>query len=202
MKSIFNPLGEGSSGLNIGACVIAGNCSLQFVYTGGDPRGGGGGIDAFKNAANNLAKKKFKPKCLADFGKLGVTGDQVHQAAAAANFLNGIGSTVSLASLYQSSPVPSVRQAGRSATGTVGSFFANNPGTVALSQLGGNDIYLNPGLIDPSNYYQTLGTVLHEVLHNVSGLTDQGVGGLQDLLGLKQQDVTDNVTQKLIKDCF
>ncbi len=65
LKSIFNPLGEGSSGLNIGACVIAGNCSLQFVYTGGDPRGGGGGGADQKAKLKELLKN---PDCAALLG--------------------------------------------------------------------------------------------------------------------------------------
>jgi len=83
--------------------------------------------------------------------------------------------------------------------GTVGSFFASNPGAVAVSQLGGSNIYVNPGLISPSNYFQNLGTAFHEVVHNVSGLTDSDI---QRALGLGESPITNNITQKLIKDCF
>jgi hypothetical protein len=70
---------------------------------------------------------------------------------------------------------------------------------VALAQLGGNNIYLNSSLINPNNYYQNIGTLLHELLHNITGITDQD---LQGDLGLSQSSVSNNITQKLIKDCF
>jgi hypothetical protein len=81
---------------------------------------------------------------------------------------------------------------------TIGQFQAQNPGTVAQSQLNGNTVYINPSLINPGNFYQNLGTMLHEILHNVTGLTD---GDIQSALGLGG-GVSNNITQRLIKDCF
>jgi len=40
--------------------------------------------------------------------------------------------------------------------------------------------------------------MLHEILHNVTGLTD---GDIQSALGLGG-GVSNNITQRLIKDCF
>jgi hypothetical protein len=119
-------------------------------------------------------------------------------AAQAANVLNGVGSTVPLSSLYATSPVPGVPQAGATAIGTVGDKLSQ-PGVVAVSQLGGPNIYANPALINPTNYFQNLGTAAREVLHNVSGLTDPDI---QRALALNVNAPSDNITQKLIKDCF
>jgi len=55
------------------------------------------------------------------------------------------------------------------------------------------------GLIDPNNYYQDISIVLHEVLHNVTGMTDDMI---QSALGLSTNAVSDNITQRLLKDCF
>jgi RHS repeat-associated protein len=160
---------------------------------------------AFQSDAKAIANKtSFKPACDSDFAALGVTDDQVQAAASAAVFLNGIGSDVPLSSLYETSPVASVRQAGSTLTGTVGSAIVS-PGTVALAQLGGNAIYINAPLINPGDYYQDISVVLHELLHNVTGLTDPDI---QSALGLPSTDrngkavPSDNITQRLKKDCF
>jgi hypothetical protein len=41
--------------------------------------------------------------------------------------------------------------------------------------------------------------VLHEVLHNVTGLTDPDI---ERKLGLPDNGPSDVITQKLLKDCF
>ncbi len=155
---------------------------------------------AFERAAKAIAaKNKFKQPCNDDFTALKTNAAAVQAGASNALFLNGVGSSVTMASLYSTSPVPGVVQAGSTLTGTVSDFIAANPGTVAVAQLGGADIYLNAALIDPANYYQDIAVVLHEVLHNVTGLTDTDI---QRALGLKGTSVSNNITQKLLKDCF
>lgn len=73
------------------------------------------------------------------------------------------------------------------------------PGTVAVSQLGGPKIYVNPTMINPHDYFQNLGLVFHEVLHNVTGLTDPDI---QRAFGLDQDKPSSNIAQKLINDCL
>ena len=155
---------------------------------------------AFQSDAKNIAKqKRFKKNCENDFAALKITDNQVRAAAGNAVFLNGVGSSVSLASTYATSPVASVAQAGSALTGTVGGFIASNPGTVALAQLGGKNIYINAGLINPADFFQDISVVLHELLHNITGLTDPDI---QTALGLPSSDVTDNIAQKLKADCY
>jgi hypothetical protein len=150
-------------------------------------------------AAVKLTTFNFSKKCQKDLSAVGTGAEAVQQGAGAAVFLNGVGSDVTMASLYATSPNPGVVQAGNSQTGTVGSDFAGHPGDVAIAQLGGPDIYLNPTNINPSDYWTNLAIVLHEVLHNVTGLTDYD---LQSKLGLPQSKISDNITQKLLQDCF
>jgi len=166
------------------------------------------GQQAFQYAANSIAGANFTPTCDADFTAVGkatgganvdVSAETITAAAGSATFLNANGSTTAMQSLYASSPVQGVQQAGNLVTGTVGSFVASNPGTVAVAQMGGSAIYINSIYINPASVTQNLGIVLHELLHNVSGLTD---GDIQDALGIEQTNVTDNITQKLIADCF
>ena len=162
--------------------------------------GNSSGIDALAQAAKDLSKKKLdKKNCQKDLAELGVSADQIRSGAGAANIINGVGSTVPLSSLYATSPNPLVQRNANSVTGTVGSYLASNPGVVAVSQLGGSNIYVNPGLISPGNYFQNLGTAFHEVVHNVTGLTDPDI---QRALGLNESPISENITQKLIRDCL
>jgi hypothetical protein len=153
---------------------------------------------AFQRAAKDLSNKKFSKNCEKDLAALHVSDSQVHSGASAAVFLNGVGNNTPMSSLYASSPVSSVRQAGTAVTGTVGTSIAK-PGTVAVAQLGGPDIYLNPGLINTGDYFTNSATALHEILHNVTGLTDND---FQRALGLPESRISNNITQKLLKDCF
>ena len=61
------------------------------------------------------------------------------------------------------------------------------------------EVNVNPAVISPSNYWQNIGTVFHEVTHNITGLTDPD---LQRALGLSTKALSDNITQKLLQDCF
>ena len=122
----------------------------------------------------------------------------VQDGASSVKFENGTGSQTLEASLWANTP----QQAGAAATygsETIGQFQFAHPGTVAQAQLNGDTIYLNPALIDPTAFFQNAAIMLHELLHNVTGLTDQDI---QSSLGLKIGQPSDNITQKLLKDCF
>jgi hypothetical protein len=153
----------------------------------------------FKGDAKTISTMKFSQPCNNDLTALGTNVAAVQNGAANAQFLDGAGSAVTMASLYASSPVASIANLANAVTGTVGSTIASNAGIVALSQLGGSAIYLNSSMIDPSDYYQDISTVLHEVLHNVTGLTDPDI---EKALSLAQNGVSDVITQKLKTDCF
>jgi hypothetical protein len=142
--------------------------------------------------AKELAKKKFDKKtCAKDLAALGVTADQVRAGALAANITNGVDSQVPLADLYR----PELKTL---VSGTVGERLAK-PGTVALASMVSHDIYVNPGMINSTDYYGNEGIDFHEVIHNITGMTDPDI---QRKLGLPESDDTSNITNKLIKDCL
>jgi RHS repeat-associated protein len=156
-------------------------------------------VGFIKDAAKDLSKKKLDKKdCQDTLSKLGITADQVRAGAQAANIMNGVGSTVSLSSLYATSPDPTIQQNANTITGTVGDRLAT-PGTVAVAQLGGPAIYVDPAKFNVADYWTNLSIVFHEVLHNVTGLTDPDI---QRKLGLDESKPSHNITEKLKKDCF
>jgi hypothetical protein len=175
---------------------------------GGPPQqnGGGGGRtsfatakDVFQGDAKRIANKKsFSKHCDSDFAALGTTAAAVQADAANLDVENGAGITALESSLYANTAGYASAQA-QYGSETIGQFMTQNPGTVAEAQLNGNAIYINPSLIDPTNYFQNMGTVLHEILHNVTGMSDDQI---QSALGLSTKQVSNNITQKLIKDCF
>jgi RHS repeat-associated protein len=176
------------------------------IQRGGGRRGGPAGLAVaraiLRDAAKTLAKTDFtkKPECMKDFAALGVTAAQVQQGCTDAVFLNGIGSNVPRASLYANAAAERIRGA-PGITGTVGEYFAGRPGTIALAELGGHDIYINPAMITASDYYGNQVLVLHEVLHNVSGLTDSEFRmnwGLPE----PKDGTSEDIVNKLLKDCF
>jgi hypothetical protein len=85
---------------------------------------------------------------------------------------------------------------------TVAQYFASTPSTVADSQLKGNQIYINPGMIfgNPGDVTLNSAYALHEVIHNVTGLTDSEMQALLPTLTVQFDSA--NITKKLILDCF
>jgi ribosomal protein S2 len=72
------------------------------------------------------------------------------------------------------------------------------PGVWAISELGGSNIYVNAARW-VGGMKSNMATLMHEVLHNITGKTDDQ---LQDALKLKVQDDTSNISHKLQKDCI
>lgn len=188
------PTGTGflSYGFTYTSCI---NSSGGMILTEGEADR----VGFLKKAAEHLAKKKLdKKECQELLAALGVTADQVRAGAEAANIMDGVGSTVLRSTLYETSPYATVRQAGTNITNTVGNELAK-PGTVAVAQLGGSAIYVDPKKFDVADYWTNLSVIFHEVLHNVTGLTDEDIQGK---LGLDQNKPSHNITEKLKKDCF
>jgi hypothetical protein len=88
-------------------------------------------------------------------------------------------------------------------TQTISQAMATNPHIEALSALNGSTIYINPAMTAVTNlntFWDNSAMIAHEVVHNVTGLTDEDI---QSRLGLKvDSNNTKNISDKLKQDCF
>ena len=84
---------------------------------------------------------------------------------------------------------------------TIGNEFGRNPtGLTAMSVLGGNTIYINPGLIG-SNLQTNEGLLIHETLH-LLGFDDQDIQLGLAFRGVKLDPYnTKNISIQFKKDC-
>jgi hypothetical protein len=169
-----------------------------FIYSDGgggggrlpsitDPGGGGGGNggreitfeQAFKVArqsADDIAeKKKWSEECEGLLASLGTSSTAIAAAASRAIFIEAPGSTVSYASLYSNTALAASASAQWGST-TVSDYVGQNPATKALAELNGNRVYLNQKWWG-GGYYEDMATVMHELVHNVTGLTDSDIEG-------------------------
>jgi RHS repeat-associated protein len=188
----------------------AGNCELGTAddATLGGVRGNG--KDDFAGAASRLLKvagsivdlwssSDMSEACHNDLEHIGVTQQQVIVGLQSVNILNAWGNQTSFASTYSTNQQANSNVKFR---GSVWAYFMSNPGTNATAQLGGHDVYIDATWVNSSSFFNEnalMGLLLHEVLHNVAAQVDSV---LQAALGIPVQSESDNVTQKLIADCF
>ncbi|MGC1483395.1 MAG: hypothetical protein WA789_06335 [Candidatus Acidiferrum sp.] len=118
-----------------------------------------------------------------------------------AQLFNGSTSNALHSSLYANTPAFHAAQA-QFGNQTIGQAMAANRGIEALSALNGNGIYINPGLTvltATNTFWDNSAMIAHEVVHNVTGLTDSEI---QSALSLKVSEITKNISDKLKGDCF
>lgn len=157
------------------------------------------GMAAATDALNRLQKDKLNKKpCTHDLDQLGLEPSDIHVGAEQANLINGVGDNTPMSSLYATAPNPDLVSHAASVPGTVGQNLAM-PGHIAVSQLGGHNIYVNPSRIDPLNFFENKANMMHEVIHNMTGLTDADI---QRALGLSQDQPSSNISRKLKQDCL
>jgi hypothetical protein len=123
----------------------------------------------------------------------------LQQGARNANFQNGSVSNVTLGALYANSNPPGLAGLLANPNLTVAQDLAAHPNVLVESQLGGNLILLNPSTIVQFSATYLLGTIAHEILHNITGLTDPD---LQRKLNLSDAQSSSNISLKLLVDCF
>jgi hypothetical protein len=138
--------------------------------------------------------------CEGDLAAAGVTPDEVAEEAGETQILNGMSAfqAGSQAGLYANTPLFGAEQA-QVGDESIAQFMSLNPGVVAESQLGGTSIYINASYVNGYGIGQQEGLLLHEMLHNMTGLVD---GSLQALLGLTVGAPSVNISNKLQQDCF
>jgi len=130
-------------------------------------------LKAATDAAKRIAKKKWKKDCEEVLIALGTSGAAISEAAAHVQFLDGTKSTEVVASLYANTPLAKSLDERRKST-EIRDFIVieeGGKGKKALAELNGSKIYLNPKWW-ANEYFDDMATVLHELIHNVTGLTD------------------------------
>lgn len=144
--------------------------------------------------AETLLSGSVPSPCDQDMLKMGIEPEQWADALNNADILNGIGSGFSLAATQLNGSPEQQRAQGMS----VGSSFGPKSGTVALSNINGNQVWINPFLVNPADALGDSALMAHEVIHNL-GLTDRMI---QTDLGLSTTAPSSNITTKLQTDCF
>jgi hypothetical protein len=95
---------------------------------------------------------------------------------------------------------PAAASAARQWGNTTMAYMGVNVASIAtISQLHDNDIYVNAGLVNGMTTYQQEAMLLHELLHNITGQTDDVI---QEELNLPTSAGSQNIGDKLQADCF
>jgi hypothetical protein len=145
------------------------------------------------------------PECDKDLQAVGTNLNDVQTAATEVQFVDGSNSTDPLSGLYMGPAA----QAGNSVQGTVGEFFASHAGTSALTTIGASSLtqakiyYSESWFSDPSFLTRDIATITHELLHAITGKTDDV---LESNLGLPAEGQPGysgsyEITVKLMADC-
>ena len=115
-------------------------------------------------------------------------------------FYEGPGSDDNYAqTMYGNTNPNAVNAAGVDNPGSVGDYFDRNPGTTAAAQFNGNRVYINPRAVNSTSLENLVYTVMHEALHNISGLN--GDQNLQAKLGITVGAPSINITNELKERC-
>ena len=148
-----------------------------------------------------LSDAGLSPK---DLGN-GLTVDAATQlglAADAAIISNGTASATKVRDLYANSAVPGLANL-IDPNVTVSQTFAASGGTHAVSALGGNQIFIDPAYFSSTGSALLAATVMHELLHNATGLTD---GDIMRNLGIPEAGPGNmgsfGITLRLFSDCL
>jgi len=158
------------------------------------------GLTKAKRAARRLSKRRFSASCERTLSKLGTSANDIRGGARRAVVLDGTVSTELYSSLYKGEAARAGEALERLHPGlTVGEYLRTHPNTGAISDLNGNRIFVRPSYFDFVGQGYALAVVMHELLHNVTGLTDDRIQGL---LGLPAAGGSRNITLQLLVDCL
>jgi hypothetical protein len=124
-------------------------------------------------AADRIAtKNKWSRDCERLLAKLGTSGAAISEAASKVLFFEAPGSTVTMASLYANTAL-SPSAIGQYGNETIASYIQREP-TKALGELNGNRVFINQAYWGFS-FYDDMATVMHELVHNATTLTDPDI---------------------------
>jgi len=156
-----------------------------------------------RNAATFIENKgDWSAQCEKTLGAVGTSVAGLQEAAANVSIVEGNSSTTQVAELYANAAVPRIAQlAAVEYKGvTVGQFMAKNLGTTAMAQLGGNRVFISTNWFNHVGTGYAVGTMAHELLHNITGHVDSDLQKTMGLSGVSGD--SRNITLRLLADCF
>ena len=158
------------------------------------------GVTKAKRAAERISKRRFSDSCDRSLSKLGTSADEIRSGARHAVFMDGTLSTELYSSLYKGEAARAGETLERLYPGrTVSGYLHAHPNVGAVSDLNGNRIFVRPSYFEFIGQGYALAVVMHELVHNVTGLTDDRI---QRLLGLPATGGSRNITLQLLVDCL
>jgi hypothetical protein len=141
--------------------------------------------------------------CEKDLAALGVTDSQVSAAAFGANILNGMTAIFgTFADEVYGNASPELHNAAVGEFGTINMvqyMTLVSPTAAAVAQIKGSNIYFNPSWVNGMTPLDQTAMLLHEFMHNITGLTDDEI---QTRLGLSTKAASQNIGDKLKQDCL
>ena len=124
-----------------------------------------------------------------------MTANEVVDAAYNLVINNGLTSNLNYAlAAWGNSPGAFIANLNIYGSTTVSQYIGANPGTVAIAQAPGNNIYIDASLVNGLSAQEQTALVLHELLHNVTGSNDATI---QQALGLSTAAPSVNISNKL-----
>jgi hypothetical protein len=154
-------------------------------------------LPKLQDARDKIINMSFSEGCKDILGTVGVTPAQIVQAAGAAQFLDALTSTETRASLYSntSAAAAAASQYGRQ---TIQQWFLSESGVMAAADLSGFRIFFRPSGVDVGDLLFNSSLLMHELIHNITGLSDEVIKGKMGLYGATSDWIS---TQIYIK-CF
>jgi RHS repeat-associated protein len=198
------PGSQGGGGGDVGSVDSPGSSGTATSY--------GQALGAWQYAQKQIGTAKDKQPCdtlLSNFQANGatLTFAGLQGAVASVTFADGTTATgVTMASLFAGSPFPSTQQAVGYGTQSVAAFIAAQAAAGmpvgAVAQLGGTSVYINYATTNLTNLYLNESNVLHEALHNITGLTDQQIEYTLSSYGLNPQTSSAQISSLLLSKCL
>jgi RHS repeat-associated protein len=137
--------------------------------------------------------------CEQDLAAVGVSDSEITAASLNTNILYGLATVSNYAQdVYGNTPL-SAAAAAEYGSETMVQYMVYNPATAAVAQLNGNNIYINPAWVNGMSTQQQEGMLLHEMVHNITGMTDPAI---QSALNISTTQASQNISDKLMTDCF
>jgi RHS repeat-associated protein len=176
----------------------------QFLTTVTAPGGNGSAnyqdaLRAAQQAQSLEGSLKDSAACDKDLTKLGMTWQGLQSAVASESFQDGTESSATMVSLFAGSSTANQQLAlAQYGNQTIRNYLMNKgSGAAAVSSAGGNLVFLNYNQFGGLSALDNEATLMHEALHNATGLTDSQ---LQSKLGLSQGS-SQNITNSMLTDC-